>query len=279
MRRLAWGLAVLLAVPVLLLGWGVLVEPRLPLVNEVEVATAKWPAGAAPLRIAVVGDLHVGSPGNGPDNLARVVDRTSAARPDLILLVGDYVIDNVVGGRFVAPEALVPALSRLSAPRGVFAVLGNHDWWLDGARVRRALEAAGIAVLENQAVPVPAADPLFWLAGLADDMTRTPLPGPTVAQVPAGMPVVAMAHDPVTFLDMPDRVALTVAGHTHGGQVYVPFHGMLTAIPGRSPRRLAYGHIREQGRDLYVTAGIGTSILPLRLNMPPEIAIVTLRAP
>ena len=278
MPRFAWALVVLLAVPLVLLGWAGVVEPRLLLVNEVEVTTAKWPADEAPLRIAVVGDLHVGSPGNGLDNLARVVASVNAERPDLVLLVGDYVIHAVLGGRFVPPEAQVADLSQLAAPLGVYAVLGNHDWWLDGPRVRRALEAAGIVVLENEAVPVPADAPRFWLAGMADDMTRTPLAEATVAQAPPDMPVIAMAHDPVTFLDMPGRVALTLAGHTHGGQLFVPFYGA-PIIPGRGPRRFAYGHIREDGNDLYVTAGIGTSILPIRLNMPPEIAVITLRAP
>jgi len=96
--------------------------------------------------------------------------------------------------------------------------------------------------------------------------------------VPNGEPVIVLAHDPVVFFDVPARAVVTLAGHMHGGQVYLPWIGA-PITPGRAPRRFAYGHIRESGKQLYVTAGLGTSILPLRFNMPPEVVFLTLAAP
>src|SRR5206468_10783171 len=98
----------------------------------------------------------------------RVISRTEHARPDLILLAGDYVIRGVRGGTFTPPEAIAASLQKLSAPQGVFAVLGNHDWWLDAARVRTALESNGIPVLEDSARPIRSGSCDFWLAGIGD---------------------------------------------------------------------------------------------------------------
>jgi predicted MPP superfamily phosphohydrolase len=118
----------------------------------------------------------------------------------------------------------------------------------------------------------------YWIAGIADEGTRAPNPVLTVFRIPPGDPVIAIAHDPAVFFDMPDRVALTLAAHLHGGQIYLPFIGALRT-PGRAPRAWAYGRTVDHGRDLVVTSGIGTSIIPVRFNMPPEILVVTLSAP
>jgi predicted MPP superfamily phosphohydrolase len=258
--------------------WGFLIEPGRVRLTELRIETARWPAGRPPLRIAVLGCLHVGAPHIDLDTLDEVIRRINGLEPDLVVLLGDFVIHGVPFGDFVAPEATAGGLARLSARHGVFAVLGNHDWWLDGPRVRRALEGAGIVVLDNEAQVRDLPEGPLWLAGLADDTTRLPDAPGTLAGVPADEPVVVLAHDPAVFFDVPARAVATLTAHTHGGQVYLPFFGALIT-PGRAPRRFAYGHIREDGKDLYVTAGLGTSILPVRFNMPPEIALVTIAAP
>ncbi len=182
-------------------------------------------------------------------------------------------------GMPMPPETIAAHLQGLRAKHGVFAVLGNHDWYRRGGeRVWRALESVGIRVLENRATPLPGSGGRIWLAGIADDTTRHPDPQGTFRDIPEGAAVVAMTHDPAVFPDIPDRAALTLAGHTHGGQVAVPFWGALF-IPGRSPLRYAYGHVAENGKDLYVTSGIGTTGLPVRFNAPPEIVVLTLGAP
>lgn len=256
--------------------WGFLIEPGLLKVREVEIASERWPRDWAPLKIALLADLHVGAPFAGLEKLREVVSRVNGLQPDLVLLAGDYVIHGVLFGSFVPPEAIAKELRRLEARLGVVSVLANHDWWYGGDLIRQDLEAQGITVLENEARSFRHPRGQFWVAGLADDTTRQPDPIGTLRRVPAEEPVIVLVHDPVTFLDVPHRAVVTLAAHTHGGQVYLPWFGA-PIVPGRGPRRFAYGHIREDDKDMYVTSGIGTSILPVRFNMPPEIALLTIR--
>jgi predicted MPP superfamily phosphohydrolase len=258
--------------------WSVLVEPGRLVVRQTDVVSPLWPRGRKPLRIAVLTDLHVGSFRNGLDHLDEVVSRTNAQGPDLVVLLGDFVIHGVAGGNFAAPEPGAERLGRLRTRHGVIAVLGNHDWWYDGGRVRAALERAGIRVLENEAVPLGEAGQRFWVAGLGDLWTRpVDIPG-ALARVPAGEPVLLLTHNPDIFPKVPARVALTLAGHTHGGQVALPLVGR-PIVPSRYGQRYAYGLVVEDGRPLFVSSGIGTSIIPVRFRVPPEIAMVTLSGP
>ena len=116
------------------------------------IAVPGWPAPCDRVRVAVLANLHIGSPFNGPKKLRRIRELTQAAQPDLILLAGDFVIQSVAGGRFSPPELIASELRHLSAPLGVWAVLGNHDWWFDAPRVQRAFESVGVRVLEDAAV-------------------------------------------------------------------------------------------------------------------------------
>ena len=280
-RRLRTGVIVLsglVGLVLLLAIWGFLIEPGLLLVRHVTIETAKWPAALPPLRMVAVADIHAGAPYVDAAKLDRIVAEVNAQNPDVVLLLGDYVIQRVLFGTPMPPETIAGHLGGLRAKHGVFAVLGNHDWYDDGQRVWRAFESAGIPVLENRAVPLPGSDDRIWLAGIADDSTRHPDPAGTFRPIPVEAAVVALTHDPAVFPDIPARAALTLAGHTHGGQVSIPFWGVLF-IPGRSPLRYAHGHIAENGNDLYVTSGIGTTALPVRFDAPPEIVVITLRAP
>ena len=254
--------------------WSVLIEPRLLAVREIVVAREDGPC--QPVRVAVAGDIHAGAPHVGLDRLSKIVDRINAGKPDLVFLLGDYVVHRVVGGTRIAPELIATELGRLAPSLGVVSVLGNHDWWLDGNRVRAALSQEGIAVLENDALRKDLPCGSFWVVGLADDSTRQALPERALEPVPDGDPVVVIAHDPANFPETPARFLIYLAGHTHGGQVFLPIIGA-PFIPGRAPRRHAYGLIRENGRQMYVTSGIGTSILPLRFNMLPEIVFLTIQ--
>ncbi len=273
-RRIKLGLAILLALAAVPL-WGVGIEPGLLVERHRTIASDKWPSRVPPLRIAIVSDLHVGAPHIDLARVDDIVARINAGNPDLVLLLGDFVIHGVLLGDFVPPGAFAPRLAKLRAKHGVYAVLGNHDWWYDGEEVRRALEQAGIGVLENEAVAILRGNSRVWIAGIADDVTRVPDPVGTVAGIAAGDPVIVAAHNPAVFLDTPGRVAVTLAGHSHGGQIFVPWLGAIVT-PGRAPLRYDYGHIREFGRDLLITSGIGTSILPVRINMPPEIVFLTI---
>ncbi len=266
----AWGLGV----------WAFLVEPRLLLLREVVVETPAWTG--PPLRIGVISDVHVG-PHMSPRRVERLVARMSAEEPDLVLLVGDYVSGHLTPAeRSVRENDAIreglAALGRVQAPLGTVAVLGNHDWWYDAGIVETALEAEGVAVLENVALRVERSDGTeFWLAGLADYESETAQPdwATTLGRAPADADVLAFAHWPDVFWGAPERVALTVAGHSHCGQVNLPILGRVAVSPGSA--EWPCGLYEEAGRRLYVTGGVGVSILPVRFRAPPEIAIVTLK--
>jgi len=256
--------------------WALWIEPASLVTRHARLELPGWHAD---LRLAVLTDFHIGSPHVGLDKLRRIVERTNAENPALVVLLGDFVIGGprrhtgLPGGTFVAPEPIAQELKNLHAPLGVFAVLGNHDWWFDGEQVGRALTGVGITVLENRAVRIKRGDQAFWLAGIADLWTRDPDITGTLERVDGDNPVLLISHNPDIFPEVPPRVSLTIAGHTHGGQVSLLFFGrpVLKSRTGYSA-----GHFVEQGRHLFVSSGIGTSIFPVRFGVPPEIVILTL---
>ncbi len=267
------GLVVLLIL-VALGAWAFWLEPASLTVRE-ETLNLSWP-GARPLRVAVLTDLHVGSPFNGIAKLRDTVVRTNAAGPDLVCILGDLVVQGVRGGTFVPPEEIANVLAELRAPAGVMAVLGNHDGWFDAPRVRRSLTNVGIRVVEDTAVRVESASGPFWIAGVSDLWTgRHDLGAALEAVTDAELPLLLLMHNPDLFPLVPPRVTLTLAGHTHGGQVRLPLLGA-PIVPSRFGRRFAAGHIVEEDRHLYVATGVGTSILPVRLGVPPTIVVLTL---
>jgi uncharacterized protein len=227
-----------------------------------------WPPALQGTRVAVIADLHTGSGHVDEKRVARVVAAVNRRAPDLVVLLGDYVTPEAPEQ---SPERVAALLGELRAPLGVFAVLGNHDWARDGERVASALRGAGIAVLENQSL---CAGPL-WVAGVADATTRRPDVGPALAHVPDGAPILLLSHDPRVFPEVPASVALTVSGHTHGGQVGIP--GIRQPVID-VPERYASGPAEHEGRHLFVSRGVGTSRLPIRFLAPPEVPVLDLRA-
>ncbi len=275
--RRALSLAVLTAASAAAL-WGFYLEPRAPVSEtRVDLHPAAWPRELDGLKIAAVSDIHAGSPHIGAEKIADLVRRVNAAEPDAVVLLGDYVIDSVVGGSFMPPEELATLLAKLKAPLGVYAVLGNHDWWLDGPRVRAALQGGGIKVLENEGVSLKSNGRAFRLAGLDDHIERNPNPEAALKGVVRDEPAIALIHEPDYFPYIPERIALTLAGHTHGGQVRLPWIGA-PIVPSRFGQRYARGAVREGAKLLFVTSGVGTSIIPVRFGVPPEYALLTLRA-
>ena len=272
-RRLLTFVSLVLAA---LAAWGIFIEPGRVRLRLVDLALPGWPPALSGIQIAVLGDIHTGSPHISPAKLRTIVAQVNAARPDVVVLLGDYVIHGIVGGRFVEPEITAEILGGLRSPGGVVAILGNHDWWYDGSRVRRALESHRIVVLENDARPVVYNGATLWFAGLADLWTRQPDIRRALSDVPPADAVLLLTHSPDVFPDVPPRVALTLAAHTHGGQVRLPpFPPPL--VPSRFGSRYAAGHVVEGGRHLFVTTGVGMSILPVRFAVPPEVAMLTIR--
>jgi uncharacterized protein len=268
-------------------------EPLLRLhVARYHLSPPRWPANFQ-LKIAVVADLHACDPWMSLQHIEEIVDRTNSLDADIIVLLGDYVAGHRRVTRIIPAGEWAPALAGLKAPLGVHAILGNHDWWDDRTAqrdgqgptiARRALEAAGIPVYENDARRLTKNGHPFWLAGLGDQLAYMPARrfrpvrrigvddlGATLAKVTDDAPLILLAHEPDVAVRVPGRVALQLSGHTHGGQVRL--FGWSPVSP--SGRRLAYGHVR-MNCDIIVSGGLGCSIMPFRLGVPPEIVLVTL---
>ena len=262
-----------------LLAWSVLIEPRWVARRELHASLQKWGQGQ-PLRVAVASDWHFTRKPlwrvMSVERVRRIVDEINAARPDLILLPGDFIADRDFGRDERAEDLIARELARLKAPLGVVAVLGNHDWWHDGPAFMAALRRRGITVLENEAQPVPGTP--LWLVGVGDHSTGHSHPGRALRRVPPGAPVLVVMHDPASLLELPAVPGIVVAAHTHGGQVYLPLLGA-PVVPGAAPRAWAYGWITHGDNRMYVTSGLGVSILPVRFNMRPEWVLFTLGPP
>jgi predicted MPP superfamily phosphohydrolase len=276
-----------------------LAEPFGTTVTRYKVAPPRWPSGLS-LKLAILTDLHACKPWMGVERIEGIVAQVNALRPDGVLLLGDFVAGRSMS-RYSEPVAhrdWAAALGGLRAPCGVHAVLGNHDWWEDEDVQERgfgptkagiALQNVGISVHENTCVRLCKDGQSFWLAGLGDQWAfvrqrpsgRTYFKGvddlaATLAPATDDAPVVLMVHEPDIFARVPERVALTVAGHTHGGQVRL--FGYAPIVPSRFGTRYVYGHVVEAGRNLVVSGGLGCSGIPVRFGAPPEIVMVEIGA-
>jgi predicted MPP superfamily phosphohydrolase len=227
------------------------------------------------LRIAVISDLHGGAPFIDDAKIAQVVAMTNAARPDLILLTGDLNA-HIYFRRGMPIGHVIDQLRPLAAPLGVYAVIGNHDRWEGASRVTALLTRAGVPVLENASRLVRTRRGGFYLVGIGDAEKHADDPARALSGVPRGADALCFTHSPDSFPRLPATCALTIAGHTHGGQVKLPLLGR-PVVPSHYHQRYAAGLVREGGRTLFVSTGIGTSILPVRLGVPPEIALITVR--
>jgi predicted MPP superfamily phosphohydrolase len=229
------------------------------------------------LKVAVFSDIHAGSAFIDEAKLRLIVERTNQLQPDLILLAGDFITGNGRTSHRMEPQVFAAILKDLRAPLGVYAVLGNHDWWYNAPKVRRVLEANSIRVLENEFTSIDTRGGPFFLVGLADLWEGPQRIQGTINEIPAGPPVIALTHNPDIFPQLPQRVSLLIAGHTHGGQVRFPLIGTVVQSSRYGDRYVA-GHVVENGHDLFVTTGIGTSIAPVRFGVPPEIVLLTLNS-
>lgn len=264
---------------VALAAWSFWLEQTRLVIRVEKLEIENWAPKTPSMKIAVLSDLHVGSPYWGLDSLQQLVVTVNEQNPDMVVILGDYFISNVVGGNYKAPAEFAPILSKLSAPRGVFSVLGNHDWAGDTENLLIQLEKANITVLENSAVTVNWHGSTINLIGIADDSSRRPNLKAVLGQHYSDDTKiqVLMTHNPGIYVDMADhqKPTLMLAGHTHGGQVNFPFFGRLF-VPSRAPISWAHGWTNTKSGPLFVTSGVGTSILPVRFNQPPEIVLLSL---
>jgi predicted MPP superfamily phosphohydrolase len=256
------------------------IEPNQLVVRHVEIVSEDW--HGAPLTVAAISDTHVGGPYVDAARMGRIVERINALRPELVVLLGDYVNGHkhpfertpaenqeITGG--------IATFAALRARYGVVAVIGNHDIWYDRTPVQAGLQDAGVAALWNRHIVIrrTGGAPLV-IAGLADFTTGEPDFAQALDGAPEGADTIVISHSPDPFIEMPRGSALMLAGHGHCGQVTIPFIGR--PIVPLVNDRYACGLIQERGEQMYVTGGIGTSILPVRFLNPPEIVIIRIRS-
>jgi predicted MPP superfamily phosphohydrolase len=291
-RRFLQGAAAFASGAVALGGYSTIVEAGLRLeLTPYAVSPPSWPDGLN-LKIAVIADIHACEPWMSAERIAGIVGLANAQKPDLTVLLGDFVGAHHFITGYVAPGAWAAELARLEAPLGVYAVLGNHDWWSaalpsdppdNSQSIRKALSGARIPVLENQALRLSQNGKPFWLVGLGDQIAvrrgRYDVRGVddlagALRPINDDAPAILLAHEPFIFPRVPNRVALTLCGHTHGGQVYIPLIGTPFA-PTAHGKPYIYGLYNEGPRQLVVSGGLGESFAPVRFLRPPEVVSVT----
>lgn len=243
-----------------------------PVVRWLTIKVPDWPATAPPMLLVLMSDLHVAGPETPPSRLARVVAQVNAVHPDLVLIAGDFVTEKRTATTLYDADAAIAPLAALRPRLGTLAVMGNHDHWLDSRAVHAALAKARITVLDNRAVRV---GPLA-IGGVDDDFTRHADAPRVVAELAriGGVPIV-LSHSPDIFPKLPATIPLTLAGHTHCGQIVLPLIGPV-ATASRYRERYLCGLVQEGGKRLIVTAGIGTSILPFRLGAAADLWVIEL---
>ncbi len=277
------------------LGYSYFIEPNRLVVTEQTLNIKGWDPAFDGLKIAMISDIHGGSNGASAENIRRVVDTTNAQNPDLVVLLGDYVSQGSTRQPTHQRPLLMPMsevadnLAGLRARFGVFAVLGNHDGSYGDDEVTAELTRVGYRVLQNEIVFIRQNGVALRLFGMKDHLklaswdTFDAMVRSVVAANPKDGQIIVLEHSPdILYIlnywkNLNPDLKLMLAGHTHGGQVWLPILGT-PFVPSSVGQRYAQGHINEEGVDMFVTSGIGTSILPFRFMVPPEVAVITIRS-
>lgn len=244
-----------------------------PVVRRAYVGVSDWPAGAPPIKVLAIADIHVAGPDMPPERVRSTLRRLNRLRPDLVLVAGDFISEKAVATRLYSADAIVATLSAIEAPLGMIAVPGNHDHWAGIEPFEQAFAAHRIPLLRNTAVR---RGPLR-VAVIDDDMTGNADVDATMA-VLEGLgqgPAIALTHSPDVVPDLPRSFAAIFAGHTHCGQIVLPLVGALSYASNQG-ERFGCGFIGDAGQRVFVGAGLGTSVLPLRYGAPPDVWLVTL---
>ena len=264
-----------------LTGYGYGVERRSYQLLKYRLALADLPAELQGLRLALLSDWHLG-PYNRPEMVARAVELCNQARPDLILLPGDFVSNS---GRYFTEVAELIRELHPQIPGGILASWGNHDYWHGIEPGQRLLPQVGVNVLTNQRLLLTPGRELredgksgLWLAGLDDLWAGQPDLEAALRGLPPEQPRLVLNHNPdLAETSMGPRVDFMVSGHTHGGQIRIPGLGT-PVLPSAYGQKYAAGLVEAPGYPVFVTRGVGTSGLPLRIGVPPEVVIFELEA-
>lgn len=269
-------LAVLIgSIALILFLWAFWIEPDSLHLETHTLSLQRWPAEQSGLRIAVLADIHAGAPWMDDAKLEKICALVKAAKPDLIVHVGDMLMGQNILGTPVTPEHIASRLSCLKAPLGSYAVLGNNDFAFGEAAMHQALQKHGITVMDNKVHRIAQGKHQFWIAGFMDAAHGNDTVLPIVDPINDGAPIIGLTHEPVIFYMMSPKINLVIAGHTHGGQVLLPLIGR-PALTYLQMNDYEAGHY-VQHTDLFVSTGIGTNNLAVRFGVPPEISLLVLQ--
>lgn len=262
---------------ILLFGYSYFIEPRRLVATDRTLSVSNFDPKLNGLKIVAVSDIHGGSNYVTPERLREIVTSVNSRNPDIVVLLGDYVSQ---AGRSDT-ELKMPVgqitenLMGFRAQYGVYAVIGNHDWWYSDSAVRNSLEMAGIKVLENEVAEIDIAGAKLKIWGIEDFWKNRRVPAGPFDAIADKRNVIAITHNPDSLLRAPAGFSLMLAGHSHGGQVNFPFFGPKAFV---NDPRFMYGEAVVDGKRVYVTGGVGTSVVPLRFRVPPEIAVLTIKS-
>lgn len=267
------GVFILLSVFILSAIWSFIIEPEFLLVKKVSIEVPKWHKEHKNLKFAVLADFHIGFGHMNKNKLSEIIKRTNKENPDIVILLGDYVNQSSQNEKYLP---LLKELGNFKSKYGIFAIMGNHESWEVRHKIRKYLKKANIKLLENDAEKLTVNKKDLWIAGVEDLTTGFPDIDVVMDKInDNNNPAVLLSHNPDIFDIIPERFCITLAGHTHGGQLYIPFLVRLVT-PSEYGMRFLKGHVVNNNRHIYISSGLGTTIIPARFLVPPEIIILRL---
>ena len=277
LKRILITFALIILILALIASYSYFIEPSRLIVHEENLKIPHWNEKLNGFKVIAISDIHGGSNNVTEGKIRKLVEMANAENPDLIVLLGDYVSEV----RFKSKDLRMPVetiadnLQGFKAKYGVYAIIGNHDWWYDEIKVRSEFERVGITFLENEVKAIQVGDETVWLWGIEDLWKNRRVPSEALKEIANKQNIIAITHNPDSLLKAPPEISLMLAGHSHGGQVKFPFYGARAFV---NDKRFMAGYAEVDGKHVFVTSGIGCTGPQIRFNVPPEIAVLKLFA-